>query len=293
MTLPVSAIVVTRNEAPRLRACLAALSAFDDIWVVDSSSADGTVALAQTLGAKTSDFIWNGTYPKKRQWCLDHLPLAYDWVFFVDADEIVPAALTGEIEALFLSGPPACNGYFVTGLYQVGTQVLRYGMVNRKLVLFDRRQFAFPVVDDLTIAGMGEIEGHYQPVGRAGCRARIGRLREPLFHVALEDEFLWQERHLGYAQWEAGMTLRGAWPVDPIWWRQWMKTLWRGRRLRAELYFLVAYILLSGWRDGALGRKLAVLKYKYYKSIYIIIKNQKQQGHTHDIITRADPSDRH
>ncbi len=278
MGIPVSVILVARHEALRLPACLKALERFNEIWVVDSSSDDGTLAVAQSLGAKTIDFQWNGHYPKKRQWCLDQLPLVHEWVFFVDADEIVPPALVDEIAALFTEGGPKCDGYFVTGLYQIGERILCHGLPNRKLTLFNRRKFCFPVVNDLDIDGMDEIEGHYQPVATQN-HVVIGHLQEPLFHLALEDEFSWAERHKGYAHWEAQMTLRQAWPDDPVWWRQRLKSIWRALPFRAEVYFVLAYILLSGWRDGVLGRKLAVLKYKYYKSIYIIIKNQKQQGH--------------
>jgi glycosyltransferase involved in cell wall biosynthesis len=91
MSIPVSVIIVTKNEEKRLGACLEALSLghFDDVWVVDSQSGDGTCAIAAQHGARVEDYVWNGKYPKKRGWCLEYLELAHDWVFFVDADEIV------------------------------------------------------------------------------------------------------------------------------------------------------------------------------------------------------------
>lgn len=211
--LPVSVIVVTRNEEPRIDRCLTALSAFAEIWVVDSASTDATVKIAQGHGAKTCAYEWNGTYPKKRQWCLDRLPLAHDRVFFVDADEIVTPALTAEIAALDWSAA----GYFVKGLYTANGKLLRHGLHNNKLALFDRRMIGFPVVDDLGLEGMGEIEGHYQPVLKPGCAgAKIARLRQPLIHEACEDMAAWEMRHRRYARWESGMNARGAWPADPL-----------------------------------------------------------------------------
>ena len=111
--IPLSAVVVTKNEEARIAQCLEALSDFDEVVVVDSESRDATCDVAREMGARVENFKWNGAYPKKRQWCLDHLELRYDWVFFVDADEIVTPEVVAEIVALFESGDPKKAGFFV------------------------------------------------------------------------------------------------------------------------------------------------------------------------------------
>ncbi len=164
MGIPASVIVVTKNEEARIGACLEALSAFDDLWVVDSGSSDRTAEMSIVAGARLVDFQWNGQYPKKRQWCLDTLDLKYDWVFFIDADEIATPEVVAEIAALELRSGEDAPGYFVRGRYIFEGRLLRYGLSNNKLCLIDRTRMMFPVVDDLDLPGMGEIEGHYQPV---------------------------------------------------------------------------------------------------------------------------------
>ena len=42
-------------------------------------------------------FHYAGGWPKKRQWAMDTLPLAYDWVFLIDADEALTPELAEEI----------------------------------------------------------------------------------------------------------------------------------------------------------------------------------------------------
>lgn len=111
--IPVSIVVVTRDEEARIGPCLAALSDFDDVWVVDSGSGDKTCAVAEAAGAKVRDFEWDGGYPKKRGWCLQHLELAYNHVFFVDADEIVTPHLVAEIAALDFAKDWGIAGCFV------------------------------------------------------------------------------------------------------------------------------------------------------------------------------------
>ncbi len=164
MVVPVSVIVVTKNEEDKIAACLSCLSQSDDVWVVDSNSQDRTAQIVNSFAnCRFVNFIWNGQYPKKRQWCLDTLPLKYDWVFFVDADEIVLPDMWSEIEDVTKSSNHVA-GFFIKSRYRIGQKILRFGFTNNKIALFHKSRMKFPVVDDLDIPGMGEIEGHYQPV---------------------------------------------------------------------------------------------------------------------------------
>ena len=96
--IPVSVVVMTKNEERNIAKCLKALAEFDEVFVIDSRSTDATCALAASLGAKVVDFQWNGKYPKKNNgaWssCLSH-PV----VLYVDADEEMTPALAREIRA--------------------------------------------------------------------------------------------------------------------------------------------------------------------------------------------------
>lgn len=266
---------MTRNEAVRLPRCLAALDAFAEIVVVDSASTDATADIARSCGASVVDFIWDGRYPKKRQWCLDTLKLAHDWVFFVDADEVVTPELAAEIAALFAVSAPPCAGYFVAGRYVIGRRILKFGLKNLKLALLDRRRMAFPVVDDIGLPGMGEIEGHYQPAARPGHEnAGTGVLRAALLHYAYDGEgdgkndgAAWNARHRRYAAWERGMNERQAWPRDPVPLRQAMKRIFRAMPGRAAAAFVHSYLVKGGVLDGAPGYRLARDRFRYYRMI--------------------------
>lgn len=262
--IPVTVIVTTLNEENNLARCLAALERFDEIIVVDSGSTDATCTIAGGFGASVVSFSWNGRYPKKRQWCLDTLALKHDRVFFVDGDEEVTPALCDEIAALDWD----CAGYFVKGAYVVDGKVLRFGLKNNKLCLFDRRLVEFPVVDDLDIPGMGEMEGHYQPVLKAvATEAKIGRLTAPLLHYALEDRARWAARHDNYALWQRGVEGRGALPKDPFKLRYCFKMIFQKSPYRSGVAFFHSYIVKGGILDGRQGIKLAISRKKYYDNI--------------------------
>src|ERR1700691_1142527 len=97
-SVPVSVVVLTLNEEPNIRRCLTSVAWADQVVVVDSGSADGTVAVARSLGAEAVDQPWLGFFAQRE--CSLRLPvIRYDWVYFVDADEWVSPQLAVEIAA--------------------------------------------------------------------------------------------------------------------------------------------------------------------------------------------------
>jgi glycosyltransferase involved in cell wall biosynthesis len=95
-SVPVSAVVLTRDEEANIRRCLASLAWADQVVVVDSGSVDDTVPIARELGAEVVQQPWLG-FSAQRECGLRHPLLRHDWVYFVDADEWVSPQLAGEI----------------------------------------------------------------------------------------------------------------------------------------------------------------------------------------------------
>lgn len=264
---PLSIIVATRNESRQMAECLRAISGFSHTIVVDSHSDDDTLSIAKTFDVETYQFDWNGAYPKKRQWILDNLPLPHDWVLFIDADERLPQKLKTEIQALLASHPDK-NGYFIRSSYKIGNKVCRFGMQNNKLVLFDRHKMHFPVIDDLACHGMGEIEGHYQPVSRDPyTKAKTGQLKTPMIHLMPDDTRTWERKHLRYARWAACMNARHSWPKDPSLRREQLKNVLRCIPFVPQIIFLHSFLLRLGCLDGGAGWKLARSRQRYYQMI--------------------------
>jgi glycosyltransferase involved in cell wall biosynthesis len=265
--IPVSAIIMTRNEASVIERCIDALSDFGEVFVVDSNSKDKTRELAEKAGAIVKDFKWNGKYPKKKQWCLDNLPLKYDWALIIDADEVLTPELIDEIKNLSISYSQ-CAGYFIKGRNVVEGKALRYGICNNKLMLLNRTKMEFPVIDDLDIAGGNEVEGNYQPVLKQSAKNdKIVQLKSPLLHYVHESGESWDKRHKRYVDWEVGMTAKGAWPEDPVNLRQRAKELFRKLPVRHWVFFAYAYIFKLGILDGKEGYEAAHDKMRYYEMI--------------------------
>lgn len=273
--IKVSVLITTLNEAENLPRCLSALQDFDDIIVIDSGSTDKTVTIAKSFDAHVESFQWNKKYPKKRQWCLDNLSIKNDWIFFVDGDEEVTPELVQEIQSLNWQAA----GYFVKGRYIWREETLFHGLSNNKLVLFNRHKVEFPVVDDLDIEGMGEMEGHYQPVLKKEYREeKIEQLKNYLRHFAYEDKLAWKKRHERYANWEAQMIKRNAYPRDPDAVRQFLKRIFRHLPFRGSIVFFYSYFLKLGFLDGIAGFQFARSRFNYYQMVSSALKTNKIQG---------------
>jgi len=135
--LAVSVIVAARNEEQNLPRCLEALRDAGEVYVIDSQSSDATPEIARNFGAKVVQFHYRGGWPKKRQWAIETLPLAYDWILLVDADEALTPELREEIRRAIEN--PNLDGYYISlRMYFLG-RLLRHGGAGFwKLSLFRR-----------------------------------------------------------------------------------------------------------------------------------------------------------
>lgn len=94
MKSPITAIILTKNEATMLPACLACLDWCEEIIVIDGASTDDTVKIAENFGCKVLQFEPQ-SFARRREKALDFVKT--DWLFYVDADERVSPELATEI----------------------------------------------------------------------------------------------------------------------------------------------------------------------------------------------------
>lgn len=90
--------ILTKNEVRLIEGCVKSALFADEVIVLDSGSTDDTVETARRLGAKT--FIsenWEG-FAVQRNRLLNHM--TGDYVFFLDADEVITPELRKEIESI-------------------------------------------------------------------------------------------------------------------------------------------------------------------------------------------------
>ena len=259
--LPVSVIVPVRNEARNLPRCLEALVGFGEIYVIDSQSTDDTVAIAQSHGAKVVQFHYAGGWPKKRQWAMDTLPLAYDWILLLDADEILTPELVEEIRRAVQN--PGVNGYSIRlQLYFLG-RVLRHCDASFwKLSLFRKGRGHFECRLKDQDASMADMEIHEHVV----VDGPTAELRNALVHHNIDSLSRYILKHNEYSNWEARVLLKAEGDSEDdspemsadLFGTQAQRRRWLKRNLyrlpgSPVLLFLYRYVFRLGFFDGVPG----------------------------------------
>jgi|SRR5437899_2470081 len=255
--LPVSVIVAARNEARNLPSCLESLHDVGELYVIDSQSADATPEIAGSFGAKVVQFHYQGGWPKKRQWAIETLPLAYDWVLLVDADEALTPELADEICRAIQN--PDINGYYIClRMYFLG-RLLRHGGADFwKLSLFRRGKGGYECRLKDQDTSMADMEVHEHVV----VEGATAKLRNPLVHRNVESLSRYIQKHDEYSNWEARVLVQkrhndNELPPSPFGTqaqrRRWLKKKLYGFPGSPVLLFLYRYFLRLGFLDGAPG----------------------------------------
>ena len=94
MKIPVSVIVITKNEEKNIRDALESVKDFEEIIIVDSFSEDKTLEICREYTDKIFQYEWQG-FAKQKQLAIDKTTLP--WVLFLNADERVTEELKNEI----------------------------------------------------------------------------------------------------------------------------------------------------------------------------------------------------
>ena len=259
--LPVTVIVAARNEARNLPRCLESLRDVGEVYVIDSQSTDATVQIAESYGAHVVQFHYQGGWPKKRQWAMESLPLAHDWIFFVDADEALTAELASEIQSAIQN--PVYDGYYIVlRMFFLGRELRHGGAGFYKLSLFRRGRGGFECRLKDQDRSMADMEVHEHIVLKGESRGKVGKLEYPLLHHNVESLSHYIRKHDEYSNWEARVWLAGddaAKDLTPsLFGSQAQRRRWLRKKFFAVpgspvLFFLYKYVFSLGFLDGIPG----------------------------------------
>ena len=250
-------IVITKNEAAHIAACLASVAFADEWIVVDSASGDDTAEKARSLGARvvvSND--WPGFGAQKQR----ALELATGrWVLSIDADERVSPELAARIVAVVRGEPEnePFAAYELDRLSQMSGRWIRHGdwYPDRVVRLFrrDSARFSSDRVHERVVAlgPVGRLDGdllhftmptfedalakmnRYSSAGAADRVAAGGRggLATALSHAAWAFVRSYVVRR-GFLDGAAGFIV-ASYVAEGTWWR-YLKMAELARRLPAE-----------------------------------------------------------
>jgi glycosyltransferase involved in cell wall biosynthesis len=269
--LDLTIAIPVRNEAINLPGCLAAIGSdlASYIVIIDSGSTDTTVAIAQKAGVKVINFVWNGQFPKKRNWFLQHHAPTTKWVLFLDADEYLTDSFKTELRSALQDESSHKVGYWLSyTIYFLGKQ-LKGGYPLRKLALFRVGFGEYEHINEKEWSQL-DMEVHEHPV----LQGEVGTLNSKIDHQDFRGVSHYVMKHNEYAAWEAARFLKTQ-RIAPHWtWKQrlkyrFMRSIWIG-----PAYFFGSFLFLGGFRDGARGLAFAILKMSYFTQIYCKIRER-------------------
>ena len=243
--------VITRNEAANIEGALESVRWADEIVVVDSHSADETVALAQKYNARIVIHDWAG-YSAQRNYAAEIA--SNDWILALDADERVPTELAVEIQRIMRDGS-VHGGYRMPRIsYYLGRWIRGTDWYpDYQLRLYDRR--------------VGRFNGKRVHESVELTYGRPGQLQHDLQHYPYRDisDHVTSIDHyttLAAEEWFA-----------------------EGRRTNAiefavhpPVAFLRNYVARRGFRDGAAGFLISILN-SYYVFLKVLKLWELQRGY--------------
>ena len=271
--IPITVIISVKNEALNLPSCLEKLNRFNQIIIVDSSSTDATLSIATTLGAEVLQFVWNGKFPKKRNWALQNAKILNEWVLFLDADEFVTDAFVNEVA--IKTQNPNYSGYTIQFENYFMGKKLRYGYGFRKTALFKKSKGEYERIEEDFWSHL-DMEVHEHPI----IDGKVGVIQSKVLHKDFKNLEHYIDKHNAYSSWEAKRYLHlknkknGSLSLN-----QKIKYGLINTGLLPMVYFIGAYIIKLGFLDGREGYYLAKFKANYFFQIQTkIIWNKKNKN---------------
>jgi glycosyltransferase involved in cell wall biosynthesis len=273
----IEVIIPTFNEEVNLPAALQSVMGWADaVHVVDSESTDRTRDIAIDAGAMVVVKPWLG-YAKQKNWALRNLPIGSDWVFILDADEIILEPLRDELLAIAAKDPDtvAESGYYVNRYFKfLGKRIRHCGFYPSWNLRFfkrgtakyeDRAVHEHMLIDGPTL----KLQGHMEHDDRRGLET----------YMAKHNRYSTLEAEAILAGNTEGEGLRANLFGNQLERRRWMKKrLYRHLPAKWVWRFIYMYVFRLGVLDGMTGLRFCLFMSAYELLIGLKIVELQKSG---------------
>ncbi len=272
----ISIFIPILNEEINLPSCLQSVSWSNDIVVLDSGSTDKSIDIARAAGARVLTRPFDN-WASHLNWAVENIEFKNPWVYYCDADEIVPQDLREELQKVALATGRNEVAYRVRFKNMFMGRWIRWSSLYPSWIL----RFFKPkhVRWDRSVHQVATVTG---PEGRLRTHFQHYSFRKGLdAWIAKHNKYSTQEAHETLAALRAGgMTWGGLFSRDPIVRRKSVKELSYRLPFRPTFRFLYHFFIRFGFLDGSAGLTYARLMAMYEYMIVIKIRElrRKERG---------------
>src|SRR6516162_2052914 len=245
----ISVVILTLNEELNLPRCLKAIPWCDDVLIVDSFSSDATLKIAAAYGVRVVQRAFD-SFAGQRNFALEHCELKYEWIFHLDADEVMTPDVSAEILG--------CIAATDKDAYRVSSKLMFNGKFLRYAGLFPWYQVRLGRRDKLRFTQVGHGQREQLPANK------IGTLKNSLLHFPFEKGLQdWIEKHNRYSTAEARQNVYAcanedfrlldllSYETDRR--RRAAKKIFSRLPCRTAIRFIYMYLFRGGILDGKAG----------------------------------------
>lgn len=266
MSLRLSVVIITHNDADMLTDCLASVSWADEIVLLDAGSNDDTLTVARAAGAKIAvNTDWQG-YGVQRQRAQQLA--SGDYIFMLDADERVTPSLALAIQQVLIQQSRAEQNK-TDFVYSVGR-------LNWFLGRFMRHSGWYPDRVVRLYPRRYQYSEHLVHESLVIQQAKVLPLSGDLLHITCRDLATFQRKQLNYAH---------AWAQE--YHRQGKRAGIFSALARALVAGLKTLILRGGVLDGYYGWLLTIINAQYTFNKYAILWALNQQNNNQKALREA------
>ena len=246
--LPITGVVIAKNEADRIGRCVSSLAAVCiEVIVLDSGSDDATAAVADAAGARVEQQEWLGFAAQKNAAIAR---ATQPWVLLLDADEWLGDGAAGKLRTLFDSGEAerADVWRLLRRTHFLGAALNHGGWGKEKVERLFRPQLRYLPAD---VHEKLDLKG-----------SRVETLDARIEHDTARSYDEYAAKLKRYAQLWAKQKRAAGRSAGPL-----------AAPLHAAAYWIKNYLLRGGFLDGTMARRYHALHASYVYDKYRLLRS--------------------
>ena len=256
MTVDCAILIICQNEQDNIYDCLkSVVGKFNEIYVCDGYSTDDTINIRREFDVQ---IVQNEFYhwAQQREYLLEWAKPESEFIFFLDADEIITEELYNEVRNFICNSNASAGSFAVKNIFMRRHLRFSYGH-PRVIRLFRKKDYVGIASEGAReyFNNNGTVHEFRHPLHHEDKKGISNFINKQLKNAVLEAEFLTQQSQPVKKNIKEFIRAH-IWIMIPL-------------PLRPVMYFLYRYIAKLGFLDGVPGFVFCAVQCFLYQSLIV------------------------